>query len=88
MCTRRDAEKVMKIARDADPEAAAEEERPSRRDSMAKRRERTAAHSGPDSDADLSDDPVEQALELVEEMSAEQRQRFFAALGSRYAYQN
>ena len=55
---------------------------------MAKRRERTAAHSQPDSDADLSDDPVEQALELVEEMTAKQRQRFFAALRSRYAYQH
>ncbi len=99
--SRRDAEKVMKIARDADPEGAAEAERANNREATAKKRAKTtAADSQPDSDADLSERKavgatvrpdedegrVERALFLVEQMTTNQRQRFFAALRSDYAY--
>jgi hypothetical protein len=81
--TRRDANKVMKLARAADPEAAAETERTEARDRMAKHR--AGANVRPKEDDEVAD-PVEQALELVEDMTTKQRQRFFAALRSAYAY--
>lgn len=110
--SRRDGERVMKIARDENPEAALEAERADTRDAVARHRERTATYSKSDSDADQSehraagarcaphsdanpdddDGPVEQALKLVdklaENMTFNQRRRFFAALRSRYADQD
>jgi hypothetical protein len=85
--SRRDAEKVMALARNADPEAAAEAERANNREATAKKRAKTsAADSQTDSNADLDDedDPVEVVLGLIEEMTTKQRQRLFAALRSRY----
>jgi hypothetical protein len=102
--SRRDGERVMKIARDADPDAAAEAERAAARASMTKTRaasrDATNVCRKDDSDADPSerkavgesvrpdedDDRVERALGLVEQMTPNQRQRFFAALRSNYAY--
>ena len=83
--TRRDAEKVMKIARAADPEEAAAAERATNREAVAKheKKKKAAAEAKTDSDPDL----IDQALELVEEMTTAQRQRFFAALRREYANQ-
>jgi hypothetical protein len=75
--SRRDGNKVMKLARAADPEAAAEAECAKNREAKSRERQRAGSDVSPDDDDD-PDDPVEQALELVEDMSTKQRQRFFA----------
>jgi hypothetical protein len=84
--SRRDGEKVMALARNADPEAAAEAERATARTGMAKHR--AAANVSRKQDSDDADaegeDPVEVVLGLIEEMTTRQRQRLFAALRSRY----
>jgi hypothetical protein len=85
--SRRDAEKVMALARNADPEEAAAIERASNREAVAKTRAKsTAAYSKTDSNADQDDedDPVEVVLGLIGEMTTRQRQRLFAALRSKY----
>ncbi|MCX7313799.1 MAG: hypothetical protein NTV56_19290, partial [Alphaproteobacteria bacterium] len=55
--SRRDGEKVMKIARGADPEAAAAAERTANRESVAahRGRQQAAAYSKPNSNADPSE---------------------------------
>jgi len=75
--SRRDARKVMKIAKDADPELAAEKARAANRAEKAKSREKGLTVSPPDL--------VTHALRLVEEMDAKQRHRFFGELRKRYA---
>jgi undecaprenyl pyrophosphate synthase len=71
--SKKDAMKVMKLASAEDPEAAHEEE---------KSKKRKVAPGDQSEVADL----VTHALHLVEEMDANQRQRFFAEIRRSYAY--
>jgi hypothetical protein len=64
--------KVMRLASAADPEAAHDEEKAER---AARRDQSQVEH-----------DLVFEALCLVEQMNADQRQKFFAELRSIYAY--
>ena len=92
--SRRDAERVMALARTADPDAAAEAERVAVRDQVAEhRRKKTSAAAtyvcrdkNSDADPTETEDPVQAALGLVKQMTAKQRRRFFAALRSEYEY--
>ena len=90
--SRRDGEKVMALARAADPEAAAEAERAANRESRKKNKATAASMTDRDADPSDEEDPVEQALGVVEgllgNMTHHQRQRFFAAFRSRYAHQH
>ncbi len=74
--SRRDANRCMKLANAENPEAAHDEEKANAKKSMAKSRTNVC----PDEDI------VTHALRLVEEMDANQRQQFFAALRRRYAH--
>jgi hypothetical protein len=78
--SRKDAEKVMRIASSDNPEAAAEDER-------AKGRARDNARNGARSRSNkkqLDTDPVDHLLHLVDQLDAEQRQRFLAEIRRRY----
>jgi len=70
--SKRDSMKVMRLASAADPEAAHDEEKAER---AARRDQSQVEH-----------DLVFEALCLVEQMNADQRQKFFAELRSIYAY--
>lgn len=74
--SKKDAMKVMKLARAEDPEAAHDEE-------IDKRRQ---ARKSPRGDQLELEDLVTHALRLVEEMDAKQRQRFFAEIRRLYAH--
>lgn len=73
--SRKDAEKLIRMASADDPEEAFEEDRAKRRKSQIKTMERSAPSD---------DDIVDRALNLIEEMDAEQRERFDAAYRERY----
>jgi hypothetical protein len=80
--TKRDARKCIKIARAADPELAAEDERERNRNAKAKQRR---SEVRPQLEIE---DLVFAALCLVEKMNHNERQKFFAELRSIYAYQH
>jgi hypothetical protein len=83
--SRRDAEKVMKLARAADPDAAAEQDR--EKDRQQKQRHRAAADGSRNTRTSKTKDLVTHALRLVETMDASQRSRFFAILRREYSYE-
>jgi hypothetical protein len=81
--SRKDAEKIMALARADDPEQAAEQERADTRGRM--RRHRSTAHVR--GDQKLSQDELlNQACTLVREMSDATRQKFFAVIKTEYDY--
>jgi N-glycosylase/DNA lyase len=85
--SRRDAEKVMALARAEDPEAAADEEREINR--QAKRRERATSdvsRSNDDEEQPEDGDVVDQAFRLVVSMNAEQKERFIARIKEHFRW--
>jgi hypothetical protein len=80
--SRKDARKVMNLASAEDPDAALAAEQEANREAKARERQKGADVSASSENKEL----VTHALRLVEEMDANQRRRFFAALRSRYAY--
>jgi hypothetical protein len=73
--SKKDAMKVMKLASAEDPEAAHDSEKADRHERRSRRRDQSQV-----------EDLVTHALHLVEEMDANQRQRFFAEIRRSYAY--
>ncbi len=80
--SRKDIEKIMRLARADDPEAAAEAERAEARERMA--RSRASDQAGPDGANVRSTQLVERALALVEQMDDGERQEFMTKLREQY----
>jgi hypothetical protein len=77
--SRRDAEKVMALARSEDPEAAAEEEKSEARERMARHRAANVRRSNDDEEQpEDGTDIVNYAFRLVKEMNGKQQEQFIA----------
>lgn len=80
--SRKDAEKLMRMARSDDPEAAAESEKSQRRENM--QRLRDGAHVGSNEEPDSEYDIVGHAMNIVAKMTEEERERFDASYTEKY----
>ena len=83
--SRKDGEKCMRLAGADDPDTAAEKDRAVAREGMRRHRGANVSSKKTSQHQDGgADDLVERALQLVEEMTAEQRRRFIATVKETY----
>lgn len=87
--SRRDAERVMALARDEDPDAAVEEEKAEARESMRRSRATNVCRSENDEEQPevaSQDDIVDHAFRLVLRMNADEQRRFVAKIKEHFKW--